>query len=104
MLDTAATRETIVVTHTDDLGIPDYTFNLTFAYLQEEGQWVGICDELGTATCSETLEQTKADLKDAVELQLNEVDRLSDVKGYLTDNNVETVPAKLPAQAGFVIS
>ncbi len=104
MPDTSVMQETVVVTHTDGSGVPDYTIKLTFAYHKEEGQWVGICTELGTATCDEMLEQTKADLKDAVELQLNEIDRISDVKGYLTDNNVEIVPAKLPEQAGFVIS
>ncbi len=104
MLDTAATRETIVVTHTDDLGIPDYTFNLTFTYLQEEGQWVGVCAELGTSAFADTPEQMQTELKDAVELQLNGVARITDVKDYLTDNDVEIVPSKLPKQAGFAIT
>jgi len=104
MLGTAATRETIVVTHTDDLGIPDYTFNLTFAYLQKEGQWVGVCAELGTSTLADTLEQMQIELKEAVELQLNGIARITDVKDYLTDNDVEIVPSKLPKQAGFAIS
>ncbi len=46
----------------------------------------------------------QAELKDAVELQLNEVARIADVKDYLADNRVEIVPSKLPKQAGFVIS
>ena len=104
MLDPTAIRETIVVTHTDNSGITDYTIKLTFAYHEEEGQWVGICTELGTATCAETLELTQMELKDAVELQLNEVDRISDVQGYLADNDVEIVPSKLPKQSGFAIS
>ena len=104
MLDTAGMRDTIVVTHTNDLGTPDYAFNLTFTYLQEEGQWVGVCTELGTSAFAETLEQMQAELRDAVELQLNGVAQIADVKGYLADNDVVIVPSKLPKQAGFVIS
>ena len=104
MLDLATVRERIVVTHTDNSGVPDYTIKLTLAYHEEEGQWVGICTELGTATCAETLEQTQTELKDAVELQLNGVDRLSDVKGYLADNDVEIVSVEFPRPSGFAIS
>lgn len=35
MPDTTVMRETVLVTHTDNSGIPDYTINLTFAYHQE---------------------------------------------------------------------
>ncbi len=38
MLDPTPIQETIVVTHTDNSGIPDYTIKLTFAYHEEEGQ------------------------------------------------------------------
>ncbi|MCE2501396.1 MAG: hypothetical protein J4G13_11120 [Dehalococcoidia bacterium] len=104
MLNPTAIQETMVVTHTDNSGVTDYTIKLAFAYHEEEGQWVGICIELGTATCAETLEQTQTELKDAVELQLNGVDRISDVKSYLADNGVEIVPVELPRPSGFAIS
>ena len=103
MLDTTAGRETVVVTHTDNLGVPDYTIKLTFAYLQEAGHWVGVCAELGTSAFADTLEQMQTELKDAVELQLNEVERITDVKDYLADNDVAIVPAKQPRQSGFAI-
>ena len=103
MLDPTAIRETIVVTHTDNSGIADYTIKLTFAYHEEEGQWVGICTELGTATCAETLEQTQAELREAVELQLNGAERITDVLDYLADNQVVIQPVKLSRQAGFAI-
>ncbi len=96
--------ETVVVTHADNRGIPDYTIKLTFAYHQESEHWVGVCTELGTSAFAETREQMQTELRDAVELQLNEVARIADVKDYLAYNDVEIVPSKLAKQAEFVIA
>ena len=103
MLDHTAIRETIVVTHADNSGITDYTIKLTFAYHEEEGQWVGVCDELGTSAFADTMEQMKTQLRDAVELQLNGVERITNVRDYLADNQVVIQPVKLSQQAGFTI-
>ena len=103
MLDTTTMRETVLVTHTDNLGIPDYTIKLTFAYYQEVEQWAGVCTELGTSAFADTLEQMKSELRDAVELQLNEVSHITDVQDYLADNQITIVPVRLSRQAGFVI-
>ena len=96
--------ETVVATHADNWGIPEYTIKLTFTYHQESEHWVGVCTELGTSAFAETREQMQAELRDAVELQLNEVTRIADVTEYLADNDVEIVPSKLPKQAGFAIA
>lgn len=103
MLDTAITWEKVAVTHTDNSAIPDYTFNLTFTYQQESGQWVGICAELGTSAFAETLEQMQYELRDAVELQLNEMERIADMREYLADNFVVIQPIKPLSQVGFAI-
>ena len=103
MLDPTAIRETIVVTHTDNSGTTDYTIKLTFAYHEEEGQWVGFCEELGTSAFADDLEQTKVEIREAVELQLNGVERITDVRGYLADNQVVIQPVKLSRQAGFAV-
>ena len=103
MLDPTAIRETIVVTHTDNSGITDYTIKLTFAYHEEEGQWVGLCEELGTSAFSEDLEQTKAELREAVELHLNGVERITDVRDYLADNQVVIQPVEISREAGFAV-
>ncbi len=50
-------QETVVVTHTDNRGIPDYTVKLTFSYQQESEHWVGVCAELGTSAFAETRER-----------------------------------------------
>lgn len=80
-------RETIIAIHWID-DRPEYVFPLTFEYLMESGEWLGLCLELGTATSADTLEDIKSQLNDAVELQLNEVERLGFVNEYLLQNNV----------------
>ena len=98
-----ATHETVLVAHRDSRGFPDYTIKLSFTYHQESGQWVGVCDELGTSAFADTAAQMQAELLEAVELQLNEVARLTDVRAYLADNQVEILPIELPEHAGFAI-
>ena len=61
---------------------------------------------MGTSAFSDSLEQMREELRDAVELQLNEVERLCDVRDYLEANHVQVVPidvAASPEEAGFVV-
>ncbi len=95
--------ETIQVIHSDESGTSDYIINLTLNYYQEAGQWVGVCDELGTTAFADIWEQMKTELREAVELQLNEMERLSDIREYLADNQVTITPIGLHRQAGFAI-
>ena len=98
-------RDTVIVVHRDKQGALDYLVQLTFDYFQEEGGWTGICLELGTATDSDALEQTQLQLHEAVEIQLNEMERLCDIEEYLRDNCAQMVPidpAVRPEEAGFV--
>ena len=81
-----AARETIQVFHSDVQGSLDFAITLTCTYSQEGDQWVGICDELGTSTFADTLDHTRIELQEAVQLQLNEVERIADIRGYLSDN------------------
>ena len=85
-------RETTTVIHRNNEGSPDYVIVLTFDFSQESEQWVGLCLELGTSTFSDTLEQTRLELQEAVELQLNEVERLGFIQDYLSENHVRVVP------------
>lgn len=102
MADTA--RESIQVFHSDIEGTLDFAITLTCTYSQEGDQWVGVCDELGTSTFAETLNQTRTELQEAVQLQLNEVERITDVRGYLADNEVTLQPVRKSGQAGFAIA
>ena len=102
MADTA--RETIQVFHSDASGVPDYSITLTCTYGREGDQWVGICTELGTSAFAETLEQTRVELQEAVQLQLNEVERLADVRDYLAENGILVVPLNLGEASGFAVA
>ncbi len=103
MSDKMLTAETVQVIHRDKSGAPDYIINLTLNYCQDSGQWVGVCDELGTAAFADDLEQTRIELREALELQLNGVESLADVREYLDDNQVVIQPVKLSQQAGFAV-
>ena len=102
MADTA--RESIQVFHSDAQGSLDFAITLTCTYSQEGDQWVGVCDELGTSAFADTLDQSRAELQEAVQLQLNEVERITDVRAYLADNEVAISPVRQPEQAGFSVA
>ena len=87
-------RESIQVFHNDDQSVLERALVLTCNYSREGCQWVGICDELGTSTFADTLEQTRIELQEAIQLQLNEVERIADLKGYLADNQVPLLPVQ----------
>ena len=95
MLGTDHARETVQGTHRKFRGLlADYSFELTFVYHQESGQWVGICEELGTSAFADTREQMRFELKEAVLLQLDEMGRISNGREYLVDNGVSIVPVE----------
>ena len=90
----AAKQESVTVIHRDSQGSPDYVFILSLEYGEESGQWVGFCQELGTSTFSDTLEQVRVELWEAVELQLNEIGHLTSIQDYLAENRVSVVPIR----------
>ena len=88
MLVGTSMQESITVIHTDEQGFSDYAITLTCTYTQESGQWVGVCEELGTSAFSDTLENTQAELREAMELQLSEIERLGYAREYLDKRQV----------------
>ena len=80
------------VFHRDARGVPDYSVALTGIYTLEADRWVGVCEQLGTPAFAETLEQVRSELQDAVQLQLNKVERLADVREYLEESAVPISP------------
>ena len=100
-------RETTTVIHRNQQGSPDYVIILAFDFCREAGQWVGVCLELGTSAFADTLEQARQELREAVELQLNEMERLADIQDYLAENHVSIVPIDLDkssAPTGFAVA
>ena len=76
----ASQRESVTVIHRDSQGSPDYVFTLSFEYGEETHQWVGVCPELGTSAFANNLDQVRSELREAVELQLNELGRLTEIQ------------------------
>ena len=97
-------RETATVIHRNNQGSPDYVIVLTFEFCEESGQFVGVCLELGTSAFAETLQQTRLELREAVELQLNEVERLGFIDDYLSENHVRIVNMDADSTAGFAVA
>lgn len=80
-------RERIILTHkTNDAH--DFTIELVLDYGREEGEWVGVCEQLGIAGNADTLGEAKEILKDLVLLQLNGVESIGNIVSYLTDNGI----------------
>ena len=90
-------------THRDDRGAVDYWGVLTVEFGQEEGQWVGLCQELGTAAQADSLGQAEVELREAIDLQLNEMAKIADVFEYLADNQVNFAPISVPQKSGFAV-
>ena len=97
-------RDIATVIHRNGQGSPDYVIVLTFEFSQESDQWVGLCLELGTSTFGDTLEQTRLELQEATELQLNEVERLGYIQDYLAENHVRVVPIDAVTTSGFAVA
>ena len=91
-------------TYRDAQGSADFWGVLTVEFGEEEGQWVGLCKELGTATHADTLAEVEVDLRDAIDLQLNGMAQLTDVREYLMDNDVSIYPISIPQETGFAVA
>ena len=82
----------------------DYWGVLNVQFGEEDGQWVGICQELGTAMQADTLDEVKVALLEGIELQLNGTAELCDIFEYLADFGVSITPVSIPQETGFVVS
>lgn len=93
-------------THQDAQGNPDFVLGLTLDYQQEEGQWVGVCLELGTSAFADTLEQADLELREAVELQVNGMEQLGYLHEYLEAREVQIIPINPVTNpvAGFTLA
>ena len=91
-------------THRDEQGFVDYWGVLTVEFREEGGQWVGICRELGTAMQADTLDEIEFALREAIDLQLNEMARLTDIREYLIENQVNFGPISMTQDTGFAVA
>ena len=80
-------RETILALHLHD-SEPVAVMALTAEFRQEGSVWLAECFELGTAAYASTLEKSSKELLDAIELQLNEVEKLGFAREFLRVHGV----------------
>ena len=97
----APDREAIQVVHaSEDADVrrdPLYVLQLTLEFEPEDDVWCGHCVELGTAAYAGTREQARAELVDAVLLQLDGVEQLHELEAYLVQNSVRVYTTDLEA-------
>lgn len=77
-------------------GKPAEAIVLTVDFSQEENKWLAECLELGTATYADTLEDVGREISEAIELQLNECERLGFADKFLSEHGVRRIPIQPP--------
>lgn len=61
---------------------------LTFRVSAEDGQYASYCDELGTASCGDTVEEALANLNEAVTLHLETLEELGERGRFLRERGI----------------
>ena len=84
-------KESIVAVRMDGANIGSMLL-LTSEFRQEDAAWLAECLELGVVAYAPSLEEAKKELSEAIDLQLNEVDKLGFIDEYLEDHRVHVYP------------
>jgi len=69
---------------------------LTMLFHKEGKQWVGICQELGTSTFGDTLDEVKNELAELIELHLNTLESLNERKRFFKEQGIEIFSKEIP--------
>ena len=102
---TAKAHERVILTHQTE-NTHDFTVELFLDYGTEEGEWVGVCEQLGIAANADTLDETKEILKDLILLQLNGIEGLTSIYAYLSEHGVTILEPENPGddESGFILT
>ena len=76
------------------------SFDLTAVVWKEEGGYVSKCPELGVASCGDTVQEARFNLKEAVELFLENakvIGLMDDIKESLSADEKYTALLEVPA-------
>jgi len=76
------------------------SFDLTAVVWKEDGGYVSKCSELGVASCGDTVQEARSNLKEAVELFLENakaIGLMDDIKGCLASEDKYTASIEVPA-------
>ncbi len=76
---------------------------LTVTFFEEDDQWVGLCQELGTATCADTLDEAHEALEEAIFMQLNALEELGERPRFFEKHGIRLYRTK-PSRKKFSVS
>ena len=62
---------------------------LTFVFEKEGELWTACCEELGTATFAETLEQAKTEIVEMVTLHLNALEEVGERDRFFSEHGIK---------------
>jgi len=85
----------------DPKGNPMEASVLTFEYSNEGESWVAECLEMGTVAEADTLEEVQKDIIEAVELQLDSMEEMGFMDGFLREHGIRTFLIERPSQPSF---
>lgn len=67
----------------------DEWYLLTFSFQKEsDGRWTAYCNELGTATFADTLEEAKDELTELVQLHLSTLEDVGERQRFFAERNI----------------
>ena len=69
---------------------------LTLRFFQEEGQWVGDCEELGVAHCGDSLDEVRAGLEELLMLTLNTMESVVERERFFAEHGITLHPSDQP--------
>jgi predicted RNase H-like HicB family nuclease len=62
---------------------------LTFSFEKEDDQWTACCEELGTATFADTLDQARTELEELVDLHLNALEEVGERERFFKEHGIK---------------
>jgi predicted RNase H-like HicB family nuclease len=71
--------------------------NVTFKAHKEGDQFVSECIELGVASCGDTLEEAFENIKDAVLLYLNTLEKEGERERVFSERGIQIIPGEPPS-------
>ncbi len=69
--------------------VNEYFIQLTFNFKKEGKKWTAYCEELGTATYANRIEEAKERIIEAVLLHLNTLEELGERERFFKENKIK---------------
>jgi predicted RNase H-like HicB family nuclease len=61
---------------------------LTFKIIEEEGQYSVVCEELGTASCGDTIDEAMKNIREAVVVDLNALEQVGERNRFFRERGI----------------